>query len=102
DAVDFDDRVLALPLRDLVPALLAELTHHFGPVPKLPPKPPPAFLLLTAGFVSVADWLGSNADSFPLAPDVACRADAEAYLARHHTDCTAEKALRTAGLTADF
>ncbi len=86
----------------LVPVLLAELVHHFGPPLPLPPEPPHAFLLLTAGFVSVADWFGSNADSFPLSPDVTDRAGAEAYLARHREARTAETALREAGLIAGF
>lgn len=98
-----DDRVLGEPhFSALVPRLLGELTHHLGPVPTLPPKPPPAFLLLTAGFVSVADWFGSNTDSFPPRPDVASRVDAEAYVARHRANGTAARALRTAGLIAGF
>lgn len=102
EAVDLDDRVLAPPLSDLAPALLAELAHHFGPPPELPPDPSNAFLLLTAGFVSVADWFGSNADAFPLSPGVTDRAGAEAYLARHREARTAETALREAGLIAAF
>src|SRR5690606_9868617 len=102
-AVDVDDRLLGgPPLPPLLPVLLDELTHHFGPVPALPPGPPPAVLLLTAGFVSVADWFGSNTDSFPAAPGVASRAGAEAYLARHRAARTAEEALRTAGLIPGF
>lgn len=103
DALDFDDALLApTPLAAIVPFLLDELAHHLGPVPALPPKPPPAFLLLVAGFVSVADWLGSNIDSFPPAPEVTYRADAKAYLDRHRKLETVEKALRTAGLLADY
>ncbi len=103
EALSFDDAVLGkAPFSALVPALLDELAHHFGPVPALPPDPPPAFLLLTAGFVSVADWFGSNADTFPFAPGVQSRADARAYVERHRRDETARKALRKAGLLASY
>lgn len=85
----------------LVRAALGEVVHAFGPVPTLPLHPPPALLMLTAGFVSVADWFGSNTDSFPAAPDVTSRADADVYLARHRESRTAERALRDAGLIAE-
>ncbi len=103
DTLDFDDALLApTPLAAVVPLLLEELVYHFGTVPELPPKPPPAFLLLTAGFVTVADWLGSNTDSFPAAPEVVGRTDVEAYLANHRKNTTVEIALRKAGLVADY
>ena len=86
----------------LVPVLLDELAHHFDPPPELPPKPPNAFLLLAAGFVSVADWFGSNTDSFPATPDVTSRAEADAYIAQHRKSRTVEQALRDAGLIADY
>lgn len=101
-ALGFDDDVLGHPVfTPLVPALLAELEAAFGSAPALPPDPPPVLLMLTAGFVSVADWFGSNTDSFPAAPDVAGREDALAYLARHRAARTAETALREAGLIAE-
>jgi CRISPR-associated endonuclease/helicase Cas3 len=85
----------------LVRAALDEVVHAFGPVPALPDEPPPALLMLTAGFVSVADWFGSNTDSFPAAPDVTGRAEADAYVALHRENRTAERALREAGLVAE-
>jgi CRISPR-associated endonuclease/helicase Cas3 len=97
-----DRHLRAEPWLPLVAALLDEVAHHVGPLPALPSELPPPFLLLAAGFVSVADWFGSNADSFPLAPDVTSRADAEAYLARHREDGTARTALAEAGLLARF
>jgi len=86
----------------LAPVLLAELAHHFGAPPALPPDPSPAFLLLTAGFVSVSDWFGSNVGSFPPAPEVTDFAGARAYLEHHRKARTAETALREAGLIAGF
>ncbi len=86
----------------LIAGLLDEIAHHLGPVPDLPDDPPPPFLLLAAGLVSVADWFGSNADTFRLSPDVASRADAEAYVARHRRAETARQALTDAGLVTSF
>ena len=103
DQLSFDDDLLApTPLATVVPALLDELTFHFGSPPDLPGDPPPPFLLLAAGFVSVADWLGSNTDSFPPAPNIAGRDGAKVYLDRHRRNMTVQTALRKAGLFADY
>ena len=95
-------RVRSAPWRQMVVDLLDEVAHHLGPVPDLPADPPPPFLLLTAGLVSVADWFGSNADSFPLAPDVTTREFAEAYVEDHRQRGTAAQALANAGLLNGF
>lgn len=87
----------------LVVDALDEVIHHLGKPLPLPEGSPPAFLLLTAGFVSVADWFGSNTESFPLAGEaVTTREAAEAYLAEHRERETAETALADAGLIAGF
>lgn len=90
------------PFSDLVAPLLDELSFQFGGVPKLPKSPPPSFLLLVAGFVSVADWFGSNTDSFPAKAEVKNRAHAENYVKAHRESRTASMALRNAGLIADY
>ncbi|MEM1115558.1 MAG: CRISPR-associated helicase Cas3' [Bacteroidota bacterium] len=97
-----DRRAAYSPLRDLLVASLDEVAHHLGPPLPLPDGPPPPFLLLVAGFVSVADWFGSNADSFPLAPKVTSRTEAEAYVRRHRDEKTAQRALQSAGLIGQF
>ncbi len=97
-----DPDTLAARRLALILALLDELAHHCGPPLPLPPDPPAAFLLLTAGFVSVADWFGSNTDSFPPGPEVTSRTEADAYLAHHHDGETVITALRSAGLLAGF
>lgn len=86
----------------LVAALLDEVVHHLGPPPDVPAPPPPPFLLLAAGFVSVADWFGSNADYFPPAPHVTDRGGAAAYLAAHREGGTGRRALADAGLLTDY
>lgn len=67
---------------EAIRAAVALLGRTFGPLPDLPEPPEPAFLMLAAGFVSVADWFGSDTTFFPFAPDTATGADAEAYVAR--------------------
>ena len=88
---------------------LALLADAFGPVPHLPDRPPPGFLMLAAGLVSVADWLGSDSTFFPFAPDVTTRADALGYAARLREATAARDervgahaALRAAGLVGAF
>ena len=87
----------------LVVEALDEIIYHLGELLPLPEDPSPAFLLLTAGFVSVADWFGSNTESFPLADEaVTTREAAEAYLAGHRKRETAETAIADAGLISGF
>ncbi len=45
--------------------LFAELARHFGQPPDLPPDSETQ-LLLVAGWITVADWIGSNEEFFPL------------------------------------
>lgn len=99
DGIRADARAWYGALGRTVRALLDELAHHFGAPLRLPPDPPPAFLLLVAGFVSVADWLGSNTDFFPPAPEVTSRAEAEAY--RRERAGAARRSLEKAGLFAE-
>ena len=61
-------------------------------MPHLPARPGNDFCMLAAGFVSVSDWIGSDSRVFPFAPDVASRADAEAYLKSVKESGTAEQA----------
>ena len=98
-----DAGLKVVPWLSFVADLLDEVLHHLGPLPDLPATPPrPPFLLLLAGFVSVADWFGSNTGSFPLSPEVVSREAAEQYVVRHREDGTAREALRRAGLIARF
>ena len=98
-----DTGLKAAPWLPFVADLLDEVLHHLGPLPDLTATPPGSpFLLLLAGFVSVADWFGSNTGSFPLSPDIASREAAKRYVARHREDGTAREALRRAGLVARF
>ena len=93
-----------------VRAAVALLADVFGPVPELPDETPPAgFLMLAAGFVSVADWLGSDGTFFPFTPGVATEADAHAYAAglreasaRRDERVGAYAALRASGLVGAF
>lgn len=47
-------------------ALFAELTAIFGPLPSAAPKEDLAALWCAAGLISVADWIGSNEQFFPV------------------------------------
>src|SRR5690625_453125 len=86
----------------LVAALLEEVEALFGLPPELPPEPPPAFLMLVAGFVSVADWIGSDEHVFPHAEHVASRADAAAYIETMEEDDRARQTLERHGLIGRF
>ena len=108
DPVAPDPDLTVGPWFSAVVELLDEVIHHFGAPPEVPDSPPPPFLLLAAGFVSVADWFGSNAHYFPPTPDVAGRAGAEVYISKHRHDekagtaGTGQRALADAGLLAEF
>jgi len=90
------------PVCDVVARILDELIFQLGEIPQLPGDPPPAFLLLAAGFVSVADWFGSNTDSFPARPDITDRAQAQEYIKEHRDAETASQALQNAGVIASY
>ena len=89
-------------LRTLTAALLRELERLFGSPPSLPEDPPPAFLMLAAGFVSVADWMGSDEHVFPHAPHVTARTEAADYLKAMEDDGRARKTLERHGLIGRF
>lgn len=47
-------------------AMLAEFTSRFGDLPATAPREDAPDLWLLAGLISVADWMGSNEDFFPV------------------------------------
>lgn len=84
--------------RERALALIGEVTRVLGEPPDgLPPPSNPA-LMLAAGFVSIADWFGSDTAFFPPAPHVASREQADEYVARLRRDRNAERALGASGL----
>jgi CRISPR-associated endonuclease/helicase Cas3 len=85
----------------LARALLDEIERLFGAPPDLG-KPPAAFCLMAAGFVSVCDWIGSDSRVFAFAPGVASPSDADRYVARLREQGVAGQALQDAGLVGSF
>lgn len=73
-----------------------------GPPPALPPDPPAAFLMLLTGFVSVADWIGSDEYVFEHAPHVTSTDEAKAYRERLHSSGVVERTLERHGLIGRF
>ena len=73
-------------------------------IPDTIPAPPDnsAFLMLLAGFCSVADWFGSMSESFKFRPDILSREALAAYLDELRSNNIADNLLRNAGLISDL
>lgn len=100
-----------LPSRLAVSEALVVLTDLFGFKPKPPPDEAalnaPGFLMLLAGFVSVADWIGSAISQERTRPDgpglrVTDADSAVQYLENLHASDQAENMLRGFGLLPRF
>ncbi|MCC7436857.1 MAG: CRISPR-associated helicase Cas3' [Armatimonadetes bacterium] len=73
-------------------------------IPKDLPHPPKnsAFLMLIAGFCSVADWFGSDSNSFVFRPDISSFENIKDYLEQLRKNNIADRLLSDAGLLSDL
>ena len=99
--VDLDYHAIG-ELAPWIAALLNEMELLFGLPPALPESPPSAFLMLTAGFISIADWIGSDEKVFPHAPNVASGADAQRYVSSLRSSNRVRRTLEAHGLIGRF
>lgn len=101
-AVASDGSLNSEELQEIVFATISAVTALFGEPPDVPSAPPSSFLMHAAGFVSVADWFGSDVRYFPFAPEVDDQHKLSAYLEDLRRRGVAAEALRNAGMIADL
>ncbi len=89
--------------REIIFEAFKTLSELFS-IPQTIPTPPKnsAFLMLLAGFCSVADWFGSASESFTFRPDISSADELKNYLQELRDNEIADRLLQDAGLISSL